>query len=62
LKLYGVDGRLVRTLASGLTEAGVHEIAWDGTNNAGRRVAPGVYFYQLKVGERELTRKLVVLD
>jgi len=61
LKLYSVDGRLVRTLASGRVDAGLHEIAWDGTNDAGHRVAPGVYFYSLKVGERELTRKLVMI-
>ena len=59
LKLYSVDGRLVRTLASGPVEAGLHEVAWDGTNEAGQRVVPGVYFYSLKVGEKELTRKLV---
>ncbi|MGD8397198.1 MAG: M28 family peptidase, partial [Candidatus Eiseniibacteriota bacterium] len=62
LKLYAVDGRLVRTLVDGAVEAGVHDVAWDGTTNGGARVAPGVYFYTLRTGERELSRKLVVVE
>ena len=61
LKLYSVDGRLVRTLLEGAAEAGQHEIIWDGLSNAGRRVVPGVYFYKLKAGGQERTQKLVVL-
>jgi hypothetical protein len=61
LKLYGVEGRLVRTLTSGLVDAGRHDVVWDGRNDAGQRVAPGVYFYRLEAGERELPRKLVVV-
>jgi hypothetical protein len=61
LSLYGVDGRLVRTLTKGHVDAGVHDVAWDGADHSGRRVAQGVYFYKLVTGERELTRKLVVV-
>ncbi|MBU1675704.1 fibronectin type III domain-containing protein, partial [bacterium] len=32
LKLYAVDGRLVRTLVAGELAAGHHEVVWDGTD------------------------------
>ncbi len=61
LKLYSVDGRLVRTLLDGQTDAGVHEIAWDGKGDTGFRAATGVYLYQLEATGQRLTRKLVVI-
>ena len=61
LKLYSVNGRLVRTLLDGEAAAGAHELTWDGSNDAGHSVVPGVYAYRLLAGDRELTRKLVLL-
>jgi len=62
LRVYDVQGRLVRTLASNLSKpAGVHEIEWNGADNAGRPVPSGVYFYRLNAGGETLTRKAVLL-
>jgi hypothetical protein len=41
--LVSVDGRTVRTLADGPFAPGRHVLRWDGCDDAGRRVAPGVY-------------------
>ncbi|MHC4352826.1 MAG: FlgD immunoglobulin-like domain containing protein, partial [Planctomycetota bacterium] len=41
--------------------AGEHRVEWDGTNNNGRRVGSGVYFYRLAAGRYVETRKLVLL-
>jgi hypothetical protein len=62
LKVFGVDGRLVRTLVNEEATAGGHEIVWDGLDDSGREVAPGVYAYLLKVGDQEKVRKLVRLQ
>lgn len=56
LKLYDVQGRLVRTLAAGTREAGVHNV---GLNGEG--LAKGVYFYRLQAGAFSATRSLVVV-
>ena len=62
LKVYDVQGRLVKTLVSGRhTPVGVHEIEWSGTDNNGMPVSSGVYFYRLTAGSETLTRKAVLL-
>ncbi|RJR26156.1 MAG: hypothetical protein C4574_07715 [Candidatus Latescibacterota bacterium] len=44
VKVYDCRGSLVRTLANGRPAAETWSVSWDGTNDAGRRVASGVYF------------------
>ena len=45
IAIFDVEGRRVRTLASGRKyEAGHHTIAWDGVDDRGRTVSSGVYF------------------
>jgi hypothetical protein len=61
-----VIGQLVRTLDLGKLPAGEYitpEYAayWDGKDNNQKEVAAGVYIYQLKVNDKVLTKKLVIL-
>src|SRR5262249_8527753 len=42
--IYDVTGRKVRNLADRVFPAGESELTWDGTNDAGAKVARGVYF------------------
>jgi PKD repeat protein len=45
MRIYSVDGRLVRTLKNGeQTVAGTHEVRWNGVNEQGRHMPSGVYF------------------
>jgi YVTN family beta-propeller protein len=61
LRVYDVTGRLIRTLVNGKLAADRYEVTWDGTNNGGRSVASGVYFYRIKAGKHEKTKKMVML-
>jgi hypothetical protein len=62
LAIYDVAGRRVRTLISGkMTVAGVHTVSWDGTNDAGRRLASGVYFANFLAEGQVSARKLILL-
>jgi hypothetical protein len=61
ITVYDVAGRRVRRLASGATPAGYHEVTWDGRDDAGRRVASGVYLYRLRAGDVAETKKMVLL-
>ena len=47
LRIYDLQGRLVKTVAAGRYEAGRHSAVWDGTDDAGAVVSSGVYFYRL---------------
>ena len=61
LAIFDVSGRRVRTLASGELSAGAHEVAWDGTDESGRRVASGTYWARLEAAGRRSASRLVVL-
>ena len=47
LGVFDIQGRMVRTLERGRLAGGEHLIEWDGTDDEGMTVAPGVYFCQL---------------
>jgi hypothetical protein len=62
LKVYNVAGQLVRTLVDGERAPGsVHQVAWDGRNDAGQTVSSGVYFYKLVTNDLTQTKKMVLL-
>jgi hypothetical protein len=47
LKVYSILGEEIRTVHSGVLEAGRHWMVWDGRNDAGAPVATGVYLARL---------------
>jgi len=51
LEIYNSNGQLVRTLVAGEKPAGRYSVLWDGKNDAGARVASGVYVGVLKAGD-----------
>jgi hypothetical protein len=61
LQIYDLIGRKVRTLVSEHLSSGYKSVSWDGKNDAGKDVASGIYFYQLKVGDFSEAKKLVLL-
>ncbi|MBD3349462.1 MAG: T9SS type A sorting domain-containing protein [Candidatus Eisenbacteria bacterium] len=61
LTVYDIAGRQVRRLIDGLSAPGRHEATWDGRDDAGERVASGVYFLRLEDGHSIASRKLVLL-
>ncbi|MEO0072875.1 MAG: FlgD immunoglobulin-like domain containing protein, partial [candidate division WOR-3 bacterium] len=62
LAIYDASGRLVKTLVKGLIQPGRHTVKWDGTDEYGKKVNPGIYFYTLQTAQGKIARKLVILD
>ena len=65
VRIYSVNGILVRTLALGQTPAGIYQnrsraAYWDGRNDVGESVASGLYFYTLTAGDFTATRKMLI--
>jgi carboxypeptidase T len=61
LEIHDLQGRRVRTLASGRRAAGRYALAWDLCDEGGRPVAPGVYLARLSGEVAGQTRRIVVL-
>lgn len=62
LRIHDAAGRLVRTLRDGAGAAGPDAATWDGRDERGARVAPGLYFARLATPAGTLVRRLVRLD
>lgn len=60
IRVYSINGELVRTWAEDETE-GKDTIDWDGRNDSGKVVGSGVYLVNLRVGESSKTVKVIVL-
>jgi len=55
VSIHDLSGHLVRELATQDLSIGHYEVAWDGRNDAGRLVGPGVYLFRVvtRVGGRD---------
>ncbi|UCH85455.1 MAG: T9SS type A sorting domain-containing protein [Candidatus Latescibacterota bacterium] len=60
LRIYDVSGRLVRELVDEKRVAGTYKETWDGKNTAGKDVASGVYFYRLRAGGFDQSKKMIL--
>ncbi len=62
LEIFDVLGRLVRTLVNEALGAGRYSRVWAGENQAGAKVASGVYLVRLQAGARVLVRKMSLVQ
>jgi hypothetical protein len=67
VRIYNPKGQPIRTIELGQKAAGTYltrdkAVYWDGRDDAGEKVASGVYFYTLKAGEFMATRRMVVIE
>jgi hypothetical protein len=61
LLIFDVSGARVRSLADRPMGAGIQELTWDGTNDGGRPLASGAYFYRLEAEGQMEAKKLILL-
>ncbi len=61
LVVYNVLGQKVRTLFNGTLQTGSQKFVWNGKDDAGRQVASGLYFYQLKTQNTVQTKAVMFL-
>jgi photosystem II stability/assembly factor-like uncharacterized protein len=57
LEVFDLSGRLLDTAVNDIRKAGIHRVFWDADEEAA-----GVYFYRLRAGGFDCTRKMVVID
>ena len=61
LEVFSVSGRRVRTLSSGVREAGEYRLQWNGSDDSGRLLAAGVYYARLVTAHGKFTRVVTYL-
>jgi molybdopterin-binding protein len=61
LDIYNIKGQKVKTLINDRFDAGAHQVVWDGKDDNNKPVSSGIYFYKLKAGNFEQTKKMILL-
>lgn len=61
LEVFNILGQNIRVLLEESLPAGPHNVLWDGRFSDGRPAPSGIYFYRLRVPERSLVRKMVLV-
>ena len=61
LRIYDLNGRMVKTLVRGEITAGFHEVIWDATNVNGISVSAGIYFCVLQTDQQIVSQKMILL-
>jgi flagellar hook assembly protein FlgD len=60
LKVYNTKGQLVRNLVNSDLTAGMHSVVWNGTDEKGKAVPSGVYFYRVENAGKAVTKKMLL--
>ncbi|MEL6822763.1 MAG: FlgD immunoglobulin-like domain containing protein, partial [Calditrichota bacterium] len=60
IRVYDINGKLIRTLLSGQMNAGTHELYWNGRTDANESVSSGVYFYIMETESFTQSRKMIL--
>jgi len=61
LSIYNILGQHIKTLVDEYQKAGHRKVIWNGTDQAGREVSSGVYFYRLKTESIVEVKKMLLL-
>lgn len=61
LTIFNIRGENVKTIFKGTSSIGSHSIFWNGTDDFGKLLPSGHYFYQLKNNETVETKKMILL-
>ncbi len=62
LEIFNIRGQKIKTfLINSSTDEPFNSIIWNGTDDAGKPVSSGIYYYKLKAGKTEISKKMLLL-
>jgi hypothetical protein len=61
VKVYDVNGSLIRTLVNGFQKAGEHQITWNGKDSNGQSLSSGIYFCRVVHGTLSASNALILV-
>ncbi|HOD54399.1 MAG TPA: carboxypeptidase regulatory-like domain-containing protein, partial [Candidatus Cloacimonadota bacterium] len=59
--IFNAKGQKVKTLLNEQMKKGSHTIQWNGTDDLGKNVGSGIYFYNMRSGKYTSTRKMILM-
>lgn len=61
IKIFNINGELVRVFTFSNQSSGRYSVNWDGRNSNNQPVASGMYLYRVSFGNSVLTRKMLLI-
>ena len=61
IKIFDLQGKLVKTLYNGFHSKGSFKILWHGKNDRNNQISSGVYYYKITAGQNVIMKKLSFL-
>lgn len=61
VRVYNIQGQLIRTLTDEHRPAGHYTVRWDGRLDNGEYAAAGIYVYRIDAGQRNLTGRMALM-
>ncbi|MCJ7801203.1 MAG: S8 family serine peptidase, partial [Candidatus Marinimicrobia bacterium] len=61
IKIFDILGKEIITLVNNIESPGKKSITWNGTDNNGNPVSTGVYIYNLILGDKSYTKKMLLI-
>jgi len=61
ITVYNIKGQLIKTLTDQPFNSGEHDVTWDGKDDQGQRVSPGLYLYKVKSGTFCTSGKMILM-
>jgi flagellar hook assembly protein FlgD len=60
-RIYDATGRLIRRIAAGEFEPGLHLLEWNAEDQTGASVGSGIYFVRMVVQGRSYTTRFALM-
>jgi hypothetical protein len=61
IEIYNIKGQRVKTLVNENKNTGHYQVTWNGTDDSGRSVSSGIYFYKMTTGDFVDIKKMMIL-
>jgi len=61
LSIYNLLGEKMETLVSEMQPEGTYKVTWNGRNSRGRGAGSGIYYYVLRSGTIQKSKKMVLI-
>jgi flagellar hook assembly protein FlgD len=60
ISVFDIHGKVVRDLAGSFYQTGTSAVTWNGNDNQGRPVKPGIYVCRINAGDHSKSIRMVV--